>query len=366
MTLMLERPETVEQEFITRYQKQYPGVYETGYLQRVYAYLNRYFAETNNAPTDVRTQEAFNNLHTSQPDIYSLAREQDPVTRSSSGRGESLVPAFIGFKNSDPLNFPGLRAKLLGHPDIRGIGFRHLSKLPTTDTVTVALAFCPLYKGSLEEGYFDPNPQGEESIIESRIGKKWTVTKHILQILNDQLSRSGQDMAIQATFGDRGAFCTPNKDYDRLLKQHSQIYNEQLAKLCQTLGIRRLQFTNLSDFYDQIPSEFCVPQYVDPKQSETIFSPYDIDMLLVKAGLKAAIPEINEKGRNILAYALRRWGGNFEVWKEHMQIYTQCMSAISKGADIRIGNERVEWILAFPHLDESSDLANMPTINVLV
>lgn len=289
----------------------------------------------------------------------------------SIGKGENIIyksPTHI-FREG----IPALTEALESSPAIKGIEFVHLENLqidPDTG-ITLAIETCPLYlPGSLPESRLDTNPQGEASILASRVGNKWAAIKYTIQEFQKVISDMGLPFAIHAVFGDKGVIVGKERDANKdVISAHSDLYREQLTRFCRDREIA-IEFHNLSEFPDPEEEEHRVPDFIVVENGGVTEETPSIEELVTILKLNTGdIPLSSNtqlKRAQVLQHAFENCGGSWPLWKGLVKTYLYYVPMSASRGNIHLGLERAEWLIKLQSVRTQSPQYKMPTINVAV
>lgn len=265
-------------------------------------------------------------------------------------------------------SIPTIKDHLRKSSSIKAVSLSNFEDMimPTHGPVILALELCPLYKpGTLEASQLESNPVDENSILNSRVGKKWIATQHTVSVISDFLEQQGRTLSVQATFGDMGVLAAKQEDANtNALDQHSALYEKLFSEFCERKNIE-LRYRRLSQI---MTNGHNVPSFLIAEGSNTTDTAYSIDDfkdMLNLPNLPTA-RNIDRKRAQVLKYALSNLGGNVDVFRGFVNTYLHGIPQAAQGANLHLGMERAEWILALQTIQRHSADKKIPAINVLV
>lgn len=194
--------------------------------------------------------------------------------RTQKNPESNLVHAELYDRLKDPsgLDWRPLKQGLETDPSIESADILDLQNLRTINgNIKVEVEYCPLYQpGKLSESSLIINPQGLDSIINSRVGKKWIATEASLRLLKDHLRKNGRTLEVKATFADWAVLAGKNNDVNiEALAQQFDIYYKEIDRLCNRLGIP-YRFQKMSDTLGAVLQAQGINQFVVAENSDII------------------------------------------------------------------------------------------------
>ncbi len=241
-------------------------------------------------------------------------------------------------------------------------------KLQSNEAIVVALELCPLYDVSttLSRSRLISEVEGEETIVSSRVGKKWLATKLTLDTLRNVFGHHGQNLAVNATFADIGVFVDSNESQNpKVVDAHGQLYKDKLSDFCQQRKIA-LKFQNLSDIPPK-NAKILVGNFITG--SGTIKKNNDTPLSLPELLQILHIPEedafTGKKYREALQFMFTILCSK-DVAIFRGLVHTYINYETTRGADMHLGMERAASLLKLHTLLKASAIANMPSLDIVV
>lgn len=322
---------------------------------------------------DWRSLRTIREVRAQRPDLVGeVLRDAGFERRPQQRRNEAIV--FVANSEKDKRFQNDLfetKSTIESHPSIASARFRHLQGVrhPENDEFALSIELCPLYlPGALDQSQLDPNPQGVESILASRVGKKWIATTHTIDSLAQSLRKQGTQLSIQATFGDKGVLvATENEANESLVSRHSSIYHEALQEFCDDRGVK-LNFRNLSEFPEPEDPAHRVGRFVVAEGAEQLDYVPPTEELMQRLGLPSHLLQTHadRKQASVLGHAFGNCAGNMNVWRGLLNTYMHYVPHSASQGNMHLGMERADWLLAIQKFPKGSPLERKPALNIEV